>query len=50
MPITQTTLYRRGVRKPPCDTYIFKYDNKVVVDNTTNPGVIAGDEEQCGKL
>jgi choice-of-anchor A domain-containing protein len=49
VPITQTTLYRRGVRKPPCDTYLYSNTiTKIVVDNTTNPGVIAGDEEQCG--
>ncbi|GIV30874.1 MAG: hypothetical protein KatS3mg029_0225 [Saprospiraceae bacterium] len=47
--ILKTTYYRRGARRSPCTTYT--YSNvvvKMVVNNITDGGLIAGDESNCG--
>jgi Concanavalin A-like lectin/glucanases superfamily/Bacterial Ig domain len=46
--ITQTTIFRRGARRMPCA--VFVYSNavtKMVVQNFTDGGWLAGDEAQC---
>ncbi|GIV30859.1 MAG: hypothetical protein KatS3mg029_0210 [Saprospiraceae bacterium] len=49
--ISQTTWYRRGVRRSACSQWL--YSNvvvKTVVDNFTNPGAISGAESKCGSF
>lgn len=49
VPINVTTIFRRGVRKPPCTSYLYSNTiTKLVTNNVTDPGEIAGNEEQCG--
>ncbi len=48
-PITQTTYYRRGTRRNPCTNFIYtNHVTKSVVDNFTDGGIIAGEEDFCG--
>ena len=48
-PIIQTTQYRRGARRTPCNAFIYTAPiTKMVVNNFTNGGYISGDEVQCG--
>ncbi len=47
--ISQTTEYRRGVRRNPCTTYLYSnVVKKEVMSNYTNAGTIGSDESQCG--
>ncbi len=51
LPITQTTIYRRGARRSPCADFIFSNEVvKMVVENYTDPGIIAGDQSNCGSF
>ena len=48
-PIVQTTYYRRGSRRTPCSGYIYSDTiTKIVVNNFTDGGIIAGNEDYCG--
>ena len=50
-PVTQTTLYRRGARRSPCSSFVFSNEViKMVVENYTDPGIIAGDQSSCGSF
>ena len=47
--LSQTTLFRRGAKRSRCGNYI--YSNavaKTVVTNFTDPGIIVGDQDNCG--
>ena len=47
--IILTTRYRRGARRARCANYV--YSNSIikkVVSNYTDPGIIVGDEDNCG--
>lgn len=47
--ITQTTWYRRGARRTPCVDFLFTSTiKKDVVNNYTDGGIIAGEEDFCG--
>ena len=47
--ISQTTLYRRGVRLAPCTDWVYSNTvEKTIIDNFSDPGAIMGEEENCG--
>lgn len=47
--ISITTQYKRGARLAPCTPWIYSnIVEKLVVENYANPGVISGNEDNCG--
>ncbi len=47
--VNQTTLFRRGARKAPCQPWLWSNTvTKMVVVNFTSAGSIGGDESVCG--
>lgn len=47
--ISETTYYRRGVRRGGCTPFIYSNNIvKTIVDNVTNAGSISGEESNCG--
>ncbi|MEK7415561.1 MAG: hypothetical protein AAB263_19830, partial [Planctomycetota bacterium] len=49
--ITATTGFRRGALRTPCDSYQFTSPiYKTVTDGLTDPGMIVGNEENCGSF
>jgi len=51
LPITQKTYFRRGARRTPCVDFVYApIVTKIVVENYTDPGLIAGEESSCGSF